>query len=483
MSIRRALLALFIFLSPAQAEQIRLFLLHTNDIHGHLEPVEAGSDTTAGFVRLATVIRSMQAAFPGQVVLLDGGDMALGTPTSGLFFGIPTAESLKSLHYDVVTLGNHEFNWGQEKMFNYLQATGAAPVCANLVTEDGQSVVAPSHVIERNGVKLGIFGLVAPDTASRSPKAYTKGWRFLSAEDGARRALESMPDVDATIALTHIGVPADQKLAQSVPGIDLIVGGHSHTALHEPVIENGVPIVQTGCYARFLGVLEVEIDTEANSLKLLSQRLVPIDESFAPDPEVSAIVQGYSDKVKPILDKVIGQVPKEILNKPSQGSIDTPLGSYIAEALRSETGADVAFYNRGGVRGHLAQGPLSVRTLHEMFPFDDPITVLEASGEELVDLIEQGTRTRANLSSSSGVTFNKGRALIDGKPIQPRKLYTVAVTGFLSTGGDGMSVLSQLKTVRTLAFTRDVMQSYIEKHPNPSAPKSGKIHGKETPDE
>ncbi len=483
MTIRRALLSIFLFLCPAQAEQVRLFILHTNDIHGHLEPVEAGSDTTAGFVRLASVVRSMQAAFPGQVVLLDGGDMALGTPTSGLFFGIPTAESLKSLHYDVVTLGNHEFNWGKERMFAYLTATGANPVCANLVTDDGESVIAPSHVIERNGAKIGIFGLVAPDTASRSPKAYTEGWKFLSAEDGARRALQGMPEVDAVIALTHIGVPADQKLAKSVPGVDLIVGGHSHTALHEPVVENGVPIVQTGCYARFLGVLEVEIDTDADSLKLLSQRLIPIDDSFAPDPEVSAIVESYSAKVKPILDKVVGEVPQDIPNKPTKGSIDTPLGSYIAEALRSEAGTDVAFYNRGGVRGHMAKGTLTVRTLHEMFPFDDPVVVLEASGEELLDLIDQGTQTRANLSASSAVTYIKGRALLNGKPIEAKRQYSVAVTGFLSTGGDGMSILAQLKVARTLPFTRDVMQAYIEKNPQPSAPKSGKIHGKETPDE
>lgn len=480
---RRAILALFFFLCPAQAEQVRLFILHTNDIHGHLEPVTAGSDTTAGFARTATVIRSIQAAFPGQVLLLDGGDMALGTPTSGLFFGIPTAESLKSLHYDVTTLGNHEFNWGKEKMFAYISATGAATVCANLVTEDGHPVIPPSHVIERNGAKIGIIGLVAPDTASRSPKAYTQGWRFLDPATATQKALQNLPEVDAIIALTHIGVPADQKLAREVPQLDLIVGGHSHTALHEPLIENGVPIVQTGCYARFLGVLQVEIDTEADKLKLLSHHLVPIDESIAPDPEVSAIVRGYADKVQPILDKVIGEVQSDILNKPTPGSLDTPLGNYIAEALKTQAQTDVAFYNRGGVRGHLTKGPLTVRTLHEMFPFDDPVTVLEASGQELIDVIEQGTQTRAKLSPSQEITYLNGKALLNGRPIQPRKRYTLAVTGFLSTGGDGMSILNGLKVVRTLPFTRDVMQAHIVQHPRPASPKAGRIQGKETKDE
>ena len=477
------MVALFLFFSPAQAERVQLFLLHTNDIHGHLEPVTAGSDITAGFVRTATVIRSLQAAFPGQVVLLDGGDMSLGTPTSGLFFGIPTAESLKSLHYDVTALGNHEFNWGKEKMFDYLSRTGAAAVCANLVTEEGEHVIAPTHVIERNGARLGIIGLVAPDTASRSPKAYTEGWRFLDPTTATEEALKTLPEVDATIALTHIGVPADQKLAREVPQLDLIVGGHSHTALEKPIIENGVPIVQAGCYARFLGVLCVEVDTEANTLEILSHRLVPIDESIAADPEVSAIVEGYAEKVRPLLDKVIGQAKSEILNTPTASAIDTPLGTYIAEALKTQAQADIGFYNRGGVRGHLAQGPLTVRTLHEMFPFDDPIVVLEASGEELLAVLAQGRTTRAKLSASRNLSFRGATALLDGQPIAPEKRYTLAVTGFLSTGGDGMSQLGGLKTLRTLGFTREVMQSYIESNPQLSPPPSGTIQGQEIPDE
>ena len=482
-NIRYAILALLLFFCPAQAEQVRLFILHTNDIHGHLEPVTTGSDTSPGFTRTATVIRSLQAAFPGQVLLLDGGDMALGTPTSGLFFGIPTAESLKSLNYDVTTLGNHEFNWGQEKMFTLISATGATTVCANLVSDEGEPVIAPFHVLERNGAKLAIIGLVAPDTASRSPKAYTKGWKFLDPAEATRQALQQLPEVDAVIALSHIGVPADQELARQVPELDLIIGGHSHTALHEPLVENGVPIVQSGKYARYLGLVEVEIDTDSDELKLLTHRLIPIDETFAPDPQVATIVGDYAEKVKPILDKVIGNSKTDIVNRPHPGTIDTPLGGYIADALKHQSESDVAFYNRGGVRGHLKPGPLTVRTLHEMFPFDDPVTVLKANGQQLLEVIEQGRSARAKLSPSLEISYLNGQALFKGQPISAEKEYTITVTGFLSTGGDGMSLLNQLEVVHTLGFTRDVLQSYIEQHPQLTAPKAGRIQGKEIDDE
>ena len=134
LTVCRLLLCL-LFLTPARAEEVRLFLVHTNDIHGHLEATE-GTVKSGGFVRVATVIRTLKAAFPGHVLVLDGGDLALGTPTSGLFFGLPTAEAMKSVGYDAIAIGNHEFDWGQEAMARFLKATGATILCANLVNAD-----------------------------------------------------------------------------------------------------------------------------------------------------------------------------------------------------------------------------------------------------------------------------------------------------------------------------------------------------------
>lgn len=463
----------------AWAEEVRLFLVHTNDIHGHLEAV-SGQVESGGFVRAATVIRTLQATFPGRVVLLDAGDMAVGTPTSGLFFGIPVAESMKSLGYDAVAIGNHEFDWGQEAMAKMLTATGAPALCANLVdSETGSHPYPPFVVLERAGVKLGIIGLVAPDTPTRTPEAYTRGWSFLPAEPAARQTLEKLPEVDAVIALTHLGEPADRELARQVPELDLIIGGHSHTALHEVVTENGVPIVQSGCYSRFVGVLEVMIDTEDDSLDVLSYRLVPINSSIAPDPQVSSIVEGYASQVRPLLDRVIGEVREEVLNQLSGESLDRPLGNLTADMLRAESGADVAFYNRGGVRGHLKSGPLDVRTLHEMFPFNDPIVILEATGEQLHDVVIQGTNSQAQLSPSGlSATFDGdtlSTLLINGQPLQPHQRYTIATTNFLATGGDNMSLFTGLIRTKHLRFTRDVLQSYIEKHPLIASPGTGRL--------
>lgn len=477
-SLARLLLTVLL-LTPAGAEEVRLLVVHTNDIHGHLEASE-GAVASGGFVRVATVIRTLKAAFPGRVLVLDGGDLALGTPTSGLFFGLPTAECMRSVGYDAIAIGNHEFDWGQEAMATFLKATGASILCANLVSSsDGSHPYAPWVVLERGGARLGIVGLVAPDTPTRTPEACTRGWSFQATEPAMRQALAELPPVDAVIALTHIGESEDRALARAVPGLDLIVGGHSHTALQEVVVENQVPIVQTGCYCQFVGVMEILVDTEADSLRVVSYRLVPVDQTIAPDPQVQAIVDGYSEKVRPILDRVIGEVSSEVVNTPPAGVLDRPLGDLISDMLKAEAGTDLALYNRGGVRGTMPAGPLAVRTLHEMFPFDDNIVVLEVSGAEVAEIVEQGVQTQAQISvAGMQVSLDAGgRATITvaGRAIDPKGRYTLATTNFLATGGDKMSTLAGREIRQVLPFTREVVQSYIEKNPAVRPPKPGRI--------
>lgn len=475
------LCSLFILFAPCPgwAEQVRLFLVHTNDIHGHLE-ASTGAVESGGFVRAATIIGTLKAAFPDRVVVLDGGDFALGTPTSGLFFGLPTAEAMACVGYDAVAIGNHEFDWGQPAMRRLLEASNAPTLCANLLQEsDGSHPFPPFTVVEKSGVRLGIVGLVAPDTATRTPAAHTRGWKFLAAEPAARQALDSLPEVDAVLALTHLGEDGDRALARATPELDLIVGGHSHTALQQPVVENGVPIVQAGCYSKFVGVMEVEVDTEADTLRVLSSRLVPVDLSIAPHPQVGAIVEGYVAQVRPILDRTVGQVSAEVFNKPGVNTVDRSLGNLIADMLRAEAGTDFAFYNRGGVRGSMPAGFLSVRTLHEMFPFDDNVVVLRASGSELKAIVEEGARTQAQLSvSGMRVALDPdGTARIEvaGQPLRSDATYSFATTNFLATGGDNMATLARLKTERLLPFTRDVVQAYIEKNPTIDPPSTGRV--------
>lgn len=472
-----ALLLGFVLLLPASAEQRRLIVLHTNDLHGHLE-----AESDRGFVRIASLIRAIKQAFPGQVVLLDGGDTSLGTPLSGLNFGVPMAKSMQSLGYDAVTLGNHEFNWGKEKMAHFTGLMGAQILSANLVkTEDSGHPYRPWTVLERNGCKLGVFGLVTPDTYRKAPAAATEGWTFLPPADGARIALQAMPEVDAVIALTHLGVPEDRALVEEVSGIDLVVGGHTHTALQELVVNKGVPIVQSGCYAQYLGFLELLVDTETNSLEVLQYRLIPVNESTALDPTVNDIVQEYAEKIGPILNRVAGRVQEVVKKSPTEGCYDTPLGNLTCDVMRETTGAEVAFYNRFGVRTDMAAGELTVGGIHKLFPFNDPIVLITVSGQDLARIVLQGTIGGEGPLSASGLTATVhsdgtlSNVLIHGEPLQEERQYTVATTKFLSTGGDGMTEFSRHEVQVVSDYPRVLLERYLETHPTLTAPKADRL--------
>lgn len=472
-----AVLLLWLLFNPAQAEKRRLIILHTNDLHGHLEAEE-----DRGLVRLATLIRSLKSAFPGQVVLLDAGDLALGTPISGLHYGLPTTRAMALLEYDAVAIGNHEFNWGQQRMREMLQAVEAPVLCANLVARQGPPPYQGWTVVERAGLRLGIIGLVTPDTPRRTLSRYVDGWSFLSGPDGARRVLREMPETDLVIALTHLGVERDQRLLEQIQEIDLVVGGHSHTALQEVVYHRGRPIVQAGSYGRFLGFLELELDTDEGELKVLSYRLIPVNQNIAPDPAVAALVEEYGREIRPRLAKVAGRVTGRVSKGAFEGAYDTPLGDLICDVIRAQTGADVALYNRGGVRFDMQEGDLTVGDLHQLFPFDDPIVVLKLNGSQLARVLEQGTFGGQGPLSASGLraTALLGASrldsiLVNGEPLRSEAVYTLATTRFLAAGGDGMSTLRDLFLVRELPYVRELLLGHLSRHPTLEPPASARL--------
>ena len=474
--IFRGIILLLLLITTGTTEERRLFILHTNDIHGHIEAYDHG-----GLERIAAAVKLFRAAFGDEVVLLDGGDTSLGTPLSGTFHGKPTAEIMASMKYDAITLGNHEFNWGKENMRRLTTGMKTPVLCANLVTTDGSDPPYPPYtIVEKSGVKLAVIGMVTPDTYRRAPVEATQGWEFLSPSVAFKSTYPTLPDVDLVIALTHLGVDADKILLEASPEIDLVVGGHSHTPLQEIVYHSKRPIVQAGCYGQYLGVLEILVDTEANSAQVESYRLLEFDSSSPLDPRAHEIVEQYATELRPILAQVVATVPETLSKLPEANSFDTPLGNFISDVFREQAQTDIALYNRGGVRFDMASGPLTVEDVHKLFPFDDPVTVLRGTGRQIWDIIEQGTVDGEGPLSSSGLEakFKNGklyRVWVNGKSIQSRQMYTLATTGFLAGGGDGMTAIRQLQVIRKLPYTRDVLLNYLKTHNTVTSPGVGRL--------
>jgi len=386
------------------AEEIYFTILHTNDEHAALIPhspttdfrPEVSDPTVGGFARLATAvqeIRAEKAAVGEPVLLLNSGDFIGGSPYSWLVpkgFA-PELTIMQEIGYDAVIIGNHEFDYGTEILARYLQTAGYPEAHDRTVVLAGNAVVPKDHIIAKqqlfrrsqiieleNGLKVGLFGLMgeaAQDVAyDYEPIEFSdqvETARDLTAQLVAKGA-------DVIVAMTHSGVEEDRALARAVSNLHVIVGGHSHTALYEPVEENGVLIVQAGSLLKYLGRLELAFNPESGQVRVRNEEndqpfLLPIDDRYALDPDIAALIDQFSQELNSmvlhmtdgrfqnILDTVVLS-DFELPDKPPLQ--ESPFGNFVADAMRIVTSeltgqkVDIAIQANGSIRGGITPGSL-----------------------------------------------------------------------------------------------------------------------------
>jgi len=390
-------------------------ILHTNDMHSSFIGMGPASDytpftlnddkTRGGYARLAGLIAKRKAARKGQgpVLVLDAGDYSMGTPFGAASREIGGELQLMSrMGYDATTFGNHEFDLGPDglgKAIGVASKAGRVPVVlasntsfaakdetlADLqrLTRDG--VIRRHLVIERGGIRFGIFGLLGKEAISVAVGAGAV--KFADSIETARemvKLLRETEKVDMVIALSHGGVVKgkdgrftdgeDLHLAEAVPGIDVVIGGHSHTELLEAIIVNGrTPVVQTGKESRNLG--ELVIALEGNKLTVESYRLYPIDDTIAGDRAIADEIEklkktvtgavfasrGYS------IDQPLAIAPRDLPNTFTDIAAGTLLANLCTDAFRSATKADIGFSVNGLMRASITRGKSGVQTVYDVF--------------------------------------------------------------------------------------------------------------------
>jgi 5'-nucleotidase / UDP-sugar diphosphatase len=400
----------------AQTRRKKTFtILHTNDLHSNLvgmapvsdySPLTLNDDNTrGGFARLATKIGERKAATKGRgpVLVLDAGDFTMGTA-----FAASTRETgaelrlLAMLGCDATTLGNHDFTFGPQ---GTAAAIGAAvdagqvpvvlatntdynapePTLAGFQKLSAQGRIRNYLVIERGGIRFGIFGVLGLEAAiyavSAAPATFTDP---IEAARAAVATLRNTEKVDVVIALSHGGVRADAdgkitegadvQLAAKVPGIDVVVGGHSHTVLDSPIMVNGrTPVVQAGHNGRFLGELTVTID--GDGLTVDASHAHPIDDAISGDPAISEVIEGFKKRVTEVvfaprgfaIDQPLARIEKDLTNASSDLAASTILANLCTDAFRKATGAKIALTANGLMRNGLTRGKTGVQTVYDVF--------------------------------------------------------------------------------------------------------------------
>ncbi|MGC8491241.1 MAG: bifunctional metallophosphatase/5'-nucleotidase [Syntrophobacteraceae bacterium] len=469
----------------AQAHVVDLTILHINDTHGHIVPFAPLShkifdhgSKVGGAAYLATMIQRERAANPEGTILLSAGDMFQGTPVSNIFHGKPVEEIMNYLHFDAMTLGNHEFDWGQDVLHSIISRASFPVLSANVLTTGGTPIkgVLPYIILKREGVRIAVIGLTTPQTRYTTKAENLTGLTFAFPREVMPSLIRTVRSKGASIviALTHLGLYDDERLATEVKGIDLIVGGHSHTAIMNPVVQSGTVIVQAGCYGLYLGVMKIGFDTQTKKIVSFTRKneLLPVSpESAPPDPVVARIVDTYQSKISAEFSKTIGTASTD-LKRSSTG--ESGMGDLIADAMRSASGARIAFQNRGGIRAGISAGPITLNEVFTALPFDDNIVSMDLTGRQVrkaleksvsygeVNLQVSGLRVVYDLSKPSGERIVSVE--VAGKPLDDRASYRVATNDFLATGGDRFDVFKHGRNISTEQSLRDAVVDYIRKN-------------------
>jgi 5'-nucleotidase / UDP-sugar diphosphatase len=503
---------LFVFvvalgIAAAQDETFPLTIMHTNDTHSWHQPNASGN---GGVARQAAVVSQIRAE-GGNTLLLDGGDRFTGTLFHRVFLGQDQVEIMNLLGYDAMTLGNHEFDNGGDVLLAFLQGINFPAVSANIDFGSNSALaeeVLPYVVLEVGGQQIGIIGLTTPDTIEiSSPPAGTTFDDDLVGVVAAAVAELTEQGVNKIILLTHTGIQADEPILSQLNGVDVFVGGHSHSLLGnaytaavgvyplEYTTEDGAPIlyVQAGERTQYLGRLDVEFDADG-VLADWGGDTIFLSRYITPDPEMAALVEELAAPVDALTSEVLeGAVASEVLvgDRAVCRVEECALGNLITDAMIAETGAQIAITNGGGIRADIDEGEITVGDVLTVLPFGNLVSTFELTGADVIAALENGVSlitveegavvrdgAGGRFPQVSGIRYSydptqdEGSRIVsvevrgeDGSytAIDPEATYTIVSNDFMRGGGDGYTVFAE-NAINAYDFGRpldEVLANYL----------------------
>jgi len=445
----------------ASQPPIHVTLLQLNDVY-QIGTVDKGEH--GGLARVATLRKSIAAENPNTFFIL-AGDTLSPSLASKLFQGKQMIDLWNQIGLDFATLGNHEFDFGNDVLLQRLKESHFKWVIANVKDKNtGKNFdQLPSYMIKNvNGVKIGFFGLLTTDTVTSSHPG--QNVVFLDPVLTAQKTVAQLKQqgVDIIVAITHLAMPEDQRVARATQHqIALIMGGHEHSLLQS--VAGGTPIIKVGSDARTLGRMDLSIDPKSHQLQSIDWQLIPVDASVPEDTAAAALVKTYDSQIDQALGQTIGTTTTQLdARQHPNRSQETNVGDFVADCYRNAMQADASIINGGSIRSNTTYGPgeLSRKDVLSILPFGNKLVKVAVTGQALKAALEYGVSTleeseAGHFPQVSGIQFiydgtrpageRVVSATIGGQPIQPDKTYTLALTTYLQEGGDGYAMLKGAK--------------------------------------
>jgi 2',3'-cyclic-nucleotide 2'-phosphodiesterase (5'-nucleotidase family) len=352
-------------------------------------------------------------------------------------------------------------------------------LAANIAKSGGGGLegVKPYVLLKRGGMDIAVIGVITPETPYMTKPAHVSDLSFQEPASVLPDLVQKVRREGAglVIVLSHLGLDADKELARQVSGIDVIVGGHSHTVVSEPVRVNDTLIIQAGSYGAYVGALSLEVDPE--SRKIVSYpgqnvlRPVVALEQAPSDPAVAALVGRYDRALKPEFARVVGNSEVDLMR---EAMAESNVGNLIADAIREAGGADIGFQNGGGIRADLPAGDITMEGLYTLLPFDNVVVTMTLKGEQVLQLLEISGELSNKILQVSGLSVvydlsrpagsRVARASIRGRSLRRDAFYRVATNDFLASGGDRFTPFKDGSNLVYGDTLRDVVSEYLGKH-------------------
>ncbi len=460
-----------------KAEPVAITVFHTNDVHSRIE----GNDKDLiGYAKLAAIVKDARAA--GGVLLLDAGDVLHGMSLATMVQGQSIVDMMNLVGYDAMTPGNHDFNYGYDRLKELEEGLDCDMVNANIMLENGDGAFKPFVIKEVSGKKIAIVGGANPQIKSAIHPNHTKGLQFLGVEKIEEAVRQADAEADAVIVLAHWGAdkayePNSSVLAK-IKGVDLVIDGHSHTLLDDiEQVEGGALIVSAGEYLKNIGKVIMTFDEKGEVTCQAEMLTYEMTADVVPDEDVLNAIEAIKASQEEILSIVIGTT--EVFldgERETNRTGETNLGDLAADGFLAYTDADFAFTNGGGIRKSIEQGDITKQSVVDVFPFGNTIVIIEVTGEKLLAAMEHGLRLYPEQNggfpqiAGGTLVFDPAKdpgsrvvsMTVGGQDVDPAKAYKVATNDFLAAGGDGYEMLKDCPVLQYRGTLDEAFTEYID---------------------
>jgi len=477
-----------------------LTLLHSNDLHGDFLAEEIEETFVGGISLLSGYISKVRSEETAAIYAVSG-DLFRGSIIDAEYKGLSTIEMMNLLAPDVVTLGNHEIDYGIAHLL-FIEKCALFPIInANLYLKmNGRRLFTPCRILETDGIRVLFIGLITEDVMAQAKQDPLVG-SFIDVEDAVREvgkicnAYRTL-DIDCTVLLTHIGIEEDRRLARTLDpawGVDIILGGHSHTVMEQPILENGILIAHAGSGTDNVGRFDLTIDTENNRIDSFAWQFVPITENTCErDLPLEEVVSKYRRLTDAKYQRLITRFHSTLTHP--QRNCETSLGNLFADIFKESLGVDIMLLGSGSIRTN-ALGPIvEYGGLRETFPFDDAIYMFQADGAQLRRMLRFMLRDEAFRGHTEFYQISEGMRVVysrtageflefsyGGHPITDEQLFTVGIQSYHFSNLEKFlnityAELERYRKPRVISTScLDIIEEYLSAHPTLSRDVEGRI--------